>query len=305
MRRGEDTDMKTNTIKHFFVDAMKSLKRNKTISIASALTVSATLFIFGIFVLIAVTVNNQVKMIEDMVEVEVFLTDDISISDQRNIESTLKDLNGVEDVIYKSKLEALEDFKDQMKGNEVILSGYGSDNNPLPSSFVVKISSPEVAESINDAVKSMPGYEPGEGHTDIIDKIIKVSSTIKVVGVVVFIIFIGVSLFLISNTIKLTVFSRRREISIMKFVGATDWFIRWPFIIEGIIIGVIGALIANGLLSIGYNILYTNVTQSMIGATPLAAPSYVYTIILLEFLVAGIIVGALGSFVSLRKFLEV
>ena len=153
MRRGEDTDMKTNTIKHFFVDAMKSLKRNKTISIASALTVSATLFIFGIFVLIAVTVNNQVKMIEDMVEVEVFLTDDISISEQRNIEATLKDLNGVEDVIYKSKLEALENFKDQMKGNEVILSGYGSDNNPLPSSFVVKISSPEVAESINGCEK--------------------------------------------------------------------------------------------------------------------------------------------------------
>ena len=91
----------------------------------------------------------------------------------------------------------------------------------------------------------------------------------------------------------------------MKFVGATDWFIRWPFIIEGVIIGVIGALIANGVLSIGYNILYTNITQSMIGATPLVAPSYVYTIILLEFVLAGIVVGALGSFVSLRKFLEV
>lgn len=297
--------MKTNTVKHFFVDALKSLKRNKTISIASALTVSATLFIFGVFVLIAVTVNNQVKIIEDMVEVEVFLTNEVTISEQRDIEATLKDLSGVEDVIYKSKLEALEDFKEQMKGNEVILSGYGSDNNPLPSSFVVKISSPEVAESITSAVENMPGYEPGEGQTDIIDKIIKVSSTIKVVGVIIFVIFIGVSLFLISNTIKLTVFSRRREISIMKFVGATDWFIRWPFIIEGVIIGVIGALIANGVLSIGYNILYTNITQSMIGATPLVSPSYVYTIILLEFVLAGIVVGALGSFVSLRKFLEV
>ncbi|MCI6277165.1 MAG: permease-like cell division protein FtsX [Clostridium sp.] len=297
--------MKTNTVKHFFVDALKSLKRNKTISIASALTVSATLFIFGVFVLIAVTVNNQVKIIEDMVEVEVFLTNEVTISEQRDIEATLKDLSGVEDVIYKSKLEALEDFKEQMKGNEVILSGYGSDNNPLPSSFVVKISSPEVAESITSAVENMPGYEPGEGQTDIIDKIIKVSSTIKVVGVIIFVIFIGVSLFLISNTIKLTVFSRRREVGIMKFVGATDWFIRWPFIIEGVIIGVIGALIANGVLSIGYNILYTNITQSMIGATPLVAPSYVYTVILLEFILAGIIVGALGSFVSLRKFLEV
>ncbi len=305
MRRGEDTNMKTNTVKHFFVDALKSLKRNKTISIASALTVSATLFIFGVFVLIAVTVNNQVKIIEDMVEVEVFLTNEVTISEQRDIEATLKDLSGVEDVIYKSKLEALEDFKEQMKGNEVILSGYGSDNNPLPSSFVVKISSPEVAESITSAVENMPGYEPGEGQTDIIDKIIKVSSTIKVVGVIIFVIFIGVSLFLISNTIKLTVFSRRREVGIMKFVGATDWFIRWPFIIEGVIIGVIGALIANGVLSIGYNILYTNITQSMIGATPLVAPSYVYTVILLEFILAGIIVGALGSFVSLRKFLEV
>lgn len=297
--------MKTNTIKHFFGDAFKSLKRNKTISIASSLTVSATLLIFGIFVLIAVTVNNQVKMVEDMVEVEVFLTDEVTISEQRDIEDTLKNLDGVTDVTYKSKLKALEDFKEQMKGNEVILSGYDSENNPLPSSFIVKIVSPEVAESVTDAVKDMPGFEPGEGQTDIIDKIVKVSSTIKVVGVIVFIIFIGVSLFLISNTIKLTVFSRRREISIMKFVGATDWFIRWPFIIEGIVIGVIGAIVSNVILSVGYNVLYSKITQSMLGATPLAAPSYVYTVMLLEFILAGVIVGAIGSFVSLRKFLEV
>lgn len=305
MKRGEDTIMKFSTIKHFFVDALKSLKRNKTISIASALTVSATLFIFGVFILIAVTVNNQVEVVESMVEVKVYLQEDVTLLEQRAIENKVKEVPGIKEVVFESRAQAMENFKSQSQSNKEILEGYGSENNPFQSALVVKIDSPEVAKDVEEAVKNLVGVDQVGNQKDIIDKIISVSSTIKWVGVAMFIVLVAVSLFLISNTIKLTVFSRRREIGIMKFVGATDWFIRWPFIIEGMIIGLIGALVSDGLLYFGYKVLYTNVTNSLIGATPLVAPTYVATIILLEFIAAGILVGAAGSFISLRKFLEV
>jgi cell division transport system permease protein len=123
-------------------------------------------------------------------------------------------------------------------------------------------------------------------------------------GVVIFIILVLVSLFLISNTIKLTVYSRRREIGIMKFVGATDWFIRWPFIIEGMIMGLVGGIIAFGVVYSAYRVIYADVTQSMFYAE-LVTPQYVLQNFSWQFGVTGLVIGALGSFIALKRFLDV
>lgn len=296
--------MKINTIKQFIIDAFKSLRRNKTISLASVITVAATLFIFGVFMLLALTINMGVKSIEDTVEVKIFLKDNIDLVQKRDLELELKNADGVKSYKYESKFEALQSFKEQLKDKKSLLDSFDSSNNPMPAAFIVKLDKVEDAENVQNQFKSKLGVEDIGNQKEVIDKIIQISNTVKWIGVVVFLILAGVSLFLIANTIKLTVFSRRREIGIMKFVGATDWFIRWPFIIEGIVIGILGAVVSNISLYFLYDMAYTKVVMQLMTIS-LVSPSYVFSVMLGEFILAGILVGALGSFLSLRKFLDV
>jgi cell division transport system permease protein len=296
--------MKLSSIKYFIVDAFKSIKRNLTISIASMATVLVTLLIFGVFLLTALNIGKGVADIESKVEIMVVLKDDVTMMDQREIEIKLRKETGVKDVVYESKAEALEKFKGQLNEYKDLLNGYDDKNNPLTNSFLVKLEKPEYAEEVADSVSNMAGVESVENDQELINKIASFTKAIRWVGVVLFIILVGVSLFLIINTIKLTVFSRRREVGIMKFVGATDWFIRWPFIIEGVIIGLLGAVLSNIVLYSSYSVLFSVISKQLITMT-LVSPSYVLTVMLGEFIIGGILIGAFGSFIALRKFLIV
>ena len=296
--------MKLSSIKYFIVDAFKSIRRNLTISIASMATVLVTLLIFGVFLLTALNIGKGVADIESKVEIMVVLKDDVTMMDQREIEIKLRKETGVKDVVYESKAEALEKFKGQLNEYKDLLNGYDDKNNPLTNSFLVKLEKPEYAEEVADSVSNMTGVESVENDQELINKIASFTKAIRWVGVVLFIILVGVSLFLIINTIKLTVFSRRREVGIMKFVGATDWFIRWPFIIEGVIIGLLGAVLSNIVLYSSYSVLFSVISKQLITMT-LVSPSYVLTVMLGEFIIGGILIGAFGSFIALRKFLIV
>ncbi|ERK29189.1 permease-like cell division protein FtsX [Clostridium intestinale] len=296
--------MKLSSIKYFIVDAFKSIRRNLTISIASMATVLVTLLIFGVFLLTALNIGKGVADIESKVEIMVVLKDDVTMMDQREIEIKLRKETGVKDVVYESKAEALEKFKGQLNEYKDLLNGYDDKNNPLTNSFLVKLEKPEYAEEVANSVSDMTGVESVENDQELINKIASFTKAIRWVGVVLFIILVGVSLFLIINTIKLTVFSRRREVGIMKFVGATDWFIRWPFIIEGVIIGLLGAILSNIVLYSSYSLLFSVLSKQLITMT-LVAPSYVLTVMLGEFIIGGILIGAFGSFIALRKFLIV
>ena len=244
--------MKINTINYFIVDALKSIKRNRTVSFAAMLTVLITFFIFGTFTLLALNFNKSIEDIASQVEIRVYLNDDIKMVDQREIEVKLNEQSGVKAVTYESKDEAFLNLQDSLAENKGILEGYDLTNNPLPSSFIVTLDDPSFADSVSKAVEKMSGVESIRNQKEQIEKISSFVNVVQIVGIGLFIIFIGVSVFLIMNTIKLTVYSRRREVGIMKFVGATDWFIRWPFVIEGIIIGSIGAGLASVLLYFAY-----------------------------------------------------
>ncbi|MEQ8155105.1 MAG: permease-like cell division protein FtsX [Clostridiaceae bacterium] len=296
--------MKLSSIKYFIADALKSIKRNKTISLASMATVLMTLLIFGVFLLTALNVNKGVKDIESKIEIKVFLKDGITKSAQNDIEIKLKEQPGVKDVVYESKDQALEKFKDQLNEYQDLLSGYTKETNPLPASFLVSLEKPDYAKDVESSVKDMTGVENIGNDQDIINKISSFTNAIRWVGVVLFIILVAVSLFLIMNTIKLTVFSRRREIGIMKFVGATDWFIRWPFIIEGILIGFTGAILSTLALFFSYKALYLELSKQLITVN-LVNPYYVFNTMSWEFVLGGIVIGAFGSIIALRKFLIV
>ncbi|MGG5460348.1 permease-like cell division protein FtsX [Clostridium sp. B9] len=302
--------MKFSTVGYFISDAFKSLKRNRTISIASVATVLTTLFIFGAFLLTALNVKAGVTDVQDKVEVKVFLKDDIKQDQQKAIEDKLKTISGVKEVVFESKDQAFENMENTSDYNKEILAGYSKENNPLPASYIVRLTSSDIATSVEEGVKVdgkfMPGIEDVGNDEQLLGTINAFVKIINTVGLVLGVIFIGVSLFLIVNTIKITVYSRRREVGIMKFVGATDWFIRWPFVIEGVIIGLIGAVLSTGLLYGGYHWLYGKIMAgSSLYMPQLVAPSYVLTTMSWQFILAGIVIGALGSIIALRKFLDV
>lgn len=218
-RKEVSTKMKINTIAHFIKDAFTSLKRNKTISIASVITVLITFFVLGIFVLVANNINKGINTVQNKVELKIFLKDDIKLIDQREIEIKLREIEGVKDVIYQSKEEEYKNFQSTTNENEGLLKGYTLQNNPFSASFTVKLESPEYASAVSEGIKDFEGVETIGDQQELVDKIVGIVNGVKVVGFGLFIILVGVSIFLIMNTTKLTVYSRRREVGIMKFVG--------------------------------------------------------------------------------------
>ena len=296
--------MKINTINYFIVDALKSIKRNITVSFAAMLTVLVTFFVLGTFTLVGLNFNKTIEDVADKIEIKVYLQDDIKLVNQRDVEIKLSEQDGVKAVTYESKDEALTKLKKDLEGNSGMLEGYSLENNPLASSYIVTLEDASYASNVTKAVEDMTGVESVTNQQELIEKISRVVDFVQILGVILFFVFIGVSIFLIMNTIKLAVYSRRREVGIMKFVGATDWFIRWPFVIEGIIIGAIGSLLATAVLYFIYRGVFGFIASNLLIAN-LVPVSFVLTTLLGGFLLGGIVVGAIGSIAALRKFLVV
>ena len=296
--------MKINTINYFIVDALKSIKRNITVSFAAMLTVLVTFFVLGTFTLVGLNFNKTIEDVADKIEIKVYLQDDIKLVNQREVEIKLAEQEGVKAVTYESKDEAFTKLKKDLEGNSGMLEGYSLENNPLASSYIVTLEDASYASNVTEAVEDMTGVESVTNQQELIEKISRVVDFVQILGVILFFVFIGVSIFLIMNTIKLAVYSRRREVGIMKFVGATDWFIRWPFVIEGIIIGAIGSLLATAVLYFIYRGVFGFIASNLLIAN-LVPVSFVLTTLLGGFLLGGILVGAIGSIAALRKFLVV
>ena len=296
--------MKINTINYFIVDALKSIKRNITVSFAAMLTVLVTFFVLGTFTLVGLNFNKTIEDVADKIEIKVYLQDDIKLVNQREVEIKLSEQDGVKAVTYESKDEAFTKLKKDLEGNSGMLEGYSLENNPLASSYIVTLEDASYAGDVSKAVEDMTGVESITNQQELIEKISNVVDFVQILGIVLFFVFIGVSIFLIMNTIKLAVYSRRREVGIMKFVGATDWFIRWPFVIEGMIIGAVGSLLATAILYFIYRGVFGFVASNLLIAN-LVPVSFVLTTLLGGFLLGGILVGAIGSIAALRKFLVV
>lgn len=296
--------MKINTITHFIKDAFTSLKRNKTISIASVITVLITFFVLGIFMLVANNINKGINNVQNKVELKIFLKDDIKLIDQREIEIKLREIDGVKDVVYQSKEEEYKNFQATTNENEGLLKGYTLQNNPFSASLTVKLEAPEYASTVSEGIKDFEGIETVGDQQELVDKIIGIVNGVKLVGFGLFVILVGVSVFLIMNTTKLTVYSRRREVGIMKFVGATDWFIRWPFVIEGMVIGLVGATLACGALFFAYNLVVNWIASQMVFVS-LVPTAYILSTLSWQFMLGGIVVGGIASIIALRKFLVV
>lgn len=296
--------MKISTVKYYIIDALRSLKRNKTVSLASVATVAATLFILGVFLLIVFNVNAGIQELGSKLEVKIYLKDDLTISDKSAIERALNNVDGVSNIRFEDKSDALEKVKKQFgEESKDLVQGFEKEN-PFPNAYIVRVEKPEVVNNVVKAAEGLSGIDKIKDAREIVDKLIKIINTLKIIGFALFVILISVSLFLIGNTIKLTVYSRKKEIGIMKYVGATDWFIRWPFIIEGMILGMVGAMISTGILYYVYRMIFQKFANALLGFT-LMNPHFILSTTLWQFMLGGLLIGAVGSINSIRKFLIV
>ena len=295
--------MKLSTSEYFIKEVYTSFKRNIWMTLASIFTVVLSLFILGFFSIVILNLNKMADTLESQVQISVYLKDDLSQEEIDETKETLSKIEGLQDIKFTTREEAMENFKERLGDQQFLLDAL-DDTNPLPDSFSLTVTSPQQVKTIADTVVALDSVESASYSQDIINHLFNLTHLIRLIGVALIILLTGAAIFIISNTIRLTVFARRKEIAIMKYVGATDWFIRWPFLLEGICLGFIGG----GLATIFLYIIYNQVTQEIYEAMaffPLIPQHPFIDYISLAILVAGIIIGALGSTISLKRFLKV
>ena len=279
--------------------------RNRGMSLASIFSILAMLFILGIFFAILVNLNLFTEVVkQDYDQVEIFMEDTASQEQIDQAMDKLDTFEGVNGVAYRTKDEALDIMKERWGESGYLLDSLGE--NPLPASILISVDSIEDATAVSEYADTLEGVEDIQYYQETVDKLTSVTNGLQIGALVVMAFLIIVCVVVVSNTIKLTVFARAREIRIMKYVGATNWFIRGPFMAEGIMIGIIAAVVASGLMTL----LYSNVVKLIgtqviaIVSSPLISTGYMAGNMIVIFLALGISIGAWGSIVSMRKFLD-
>lgn len=295
--------MKLSTSEYFIKEVYTSFKRNIWMTLASIFTVVLSLFILGFFSIVILNLNKMADTLESQVQISVYLKDDLSQEEIDETKETLSKIEGLQDIKFTTREEAMENFKERLGDQQFLLDAL-DDTNPLPDSFSLTVTSPQQVKTIADTAAALDSVESASYSQDIINHLFNLTHLIRLIGVALIILLTGAAIFIVSNTIRLTVFARRKEIAIMKYVGATDWFIRWPFLLEGICLGFIGGSLATIFLYIVYNQVTQEIYEAM-AFFPLIPQHPFIDYISLAILVAGIIIGALGSTISLKRFLKV
>ncbi len=289
----------------FLREALRGLRRSSAPALAALLTVLLTALVLGVFIPIVQATTGTANEVRGRVVLDVYVSADASPSDRSEVQSTLESTANVKSVDYISKSEALEELGRKIETDEAIeLLG----TNPLPDLFRVTPEDPDRLDVIEESL--MAGGRPAlagiddvknrEGETD---KILSATSLVKVIAAGLAALLVFASIALVANTIRLSIFARRREVEVMKLVGATNWFIRWPFVIEGVVVGFFGGLLAVLLLAIGKQTFIDPLSDDF---ALLAAPDTIdFPLLIALLMVACVAVSALGSGLTLRRFLKV
>ena len=292
-------------LQYGFRDTMRSLWRHKGMVLVSVLTVATMLVVLGATVLLAANSEYMAKNMEEELEVVVFLHTDVSREDALALEEKLHSVTGFKGATFVPKEDALENINTQLDKTQLANATGGS--NPLPDAYHIKL---EQMEQMEDAVAYLsntelfPQIELVRYGQDVVDKMIALTNTLEIVCIAIVAGMVLIALFLVNSTIRLTVATRGEEISIMKYVGATNFYIRVPFFLEGLLIGIVGALLADGVLFFGYDAVY-NYIGAQLSFITLLHNDQLLIFIMLVLLAGGTLLGALGSNIATKKYLKV
>lgn len=282
-----------------------NLKKHGGKTFATMFIICATMLILSLFIIAYINIETNARVITENQGLKALISDDIDESDVEAIGEKIKQISNVKSVTYLDKDAALEDAKDILKEYAYLLDGYES-FNPFPRSYIVVFENLESTESVKEAVESVDGIYKVAYNDTIINTVIKISDVGSIVVIVLGVVMLLVSVFIISNTIKLSVYSNKREIYIMKYIGATSKFIRYPFVVSGVLMGVGSALFTWVFVSLVYIVLYNNSTgmNSDLGSFGLVAYSSFWYVVLAANVLVGILLGGVGSKIAIKKYLK-
>ena len=299
--------MKFNIVGYLIREGFGNTFKNKKSTFSAMLVMCISMLIFGLFFIVGENINHIMETVEDTQAIQVFIKLDATEEQVKSIGEQIKAIEGVNKVEFVSKAEGLEQYQEGFGDKAYILDPY-KENNFLPDSYVVTLKDLKLVKQVEGEINKLDNIKNITSSNETISKLISVTNGIRIVtGVILVGLVIG-SIFIIANTIKLTVYARRKEISIMKYVGATNSFIRWPFIVEGIIIGIMSACISILIVGGLYKVIATNLlASSMVQNLGITLVSFgdMFNMIIVVYLLLGIGIGVLGSSISMRKYLEV
>jgi cell division transport system permease protein len=299
--------MRIRTIKYIIKEGFVNIYKNKLMSLASLSVVFASLMIFGIFFLLIFNLYINTNALKQQPHLRVVCNEYLADFEVAEIGKVIEASGYANKIEFVSREDGLEQLKEWLEDDADVLDWM--DESVVSPAYIVELKDPEMSAQIAEEIKELHGVEKVEYSQRTINLIVGISKWIQIISVILFLILFVVTIFIISNTIKLTIYARRKEISIMKYIGATDWFIRWPFIVEGMLIGVIGAVGAFILTSYVYRSLeqWFNAELVNIGNELLriATVNEVGMPLMIFYATLGVIVGALGSTLSLRRHLKV
>ena len=299
--------MRYNVLTYLIGEGISNIFKNKKQAATSFGTMCVIMIFFGICFMLVGNFNNFIKQVESEQGIQAYITNDATDDEVKELGEEIKALDGVNTIEYVSKEEALQHMKDRLGDKSYLLDGYDQ-NNVFPSSYVVTLTDLGKSSEVQAKIKEMQNVKKITSSDETIDMLVRIAKGVKIGSYVIIVALIAISVFIISNTIKLTVYARRKEISIMKYVGATNSFIRWPFVVEGIIIGLISGAMSLALVAGLYMVISQNTTfvgfLSNLGLRLLDF-SDMFNLILIIYLVLGVGIGVLGSSLSMRKYLKV
>ena len=299
--------MKYNIFGYLIGEGFSNVFKNKKSTGASLMIMCATMIIFGIFLILGENINHFVSEVESAQGIQVFINNDTTQEQIDTLGEQIRGLDGVSTVEFVSKEQALEQMKERFGEQQDLLDGY-EENNIFPASYIVTMTDLNKSGDIQNQILTFENVKKITSRDETVATLIDLANGIKIVTGVILALLIIISVFIIANTIKLTVHARRKEISIMKYVGATNGFIRWPFIVEGMIIGIISSVISIAIVGVAYNFISQNLLSSefmQVINMSLVSFNDMFSSIIFVYMLLGIGIGAVGSVISMRKYLKV
>ncbi len=303
MKKAGHIAMSLSSIEYYWREAFISMYRNRWLSLAAIGTVCISLVIFGMSILLVLNANLFMQNLESQLEIQVYLKNDMTEEQVSAMADVLKKIEGVSSVSFISKEEGLEDFKQKLGDNQAFVEGLDGEN-PLPDTYLVKA---EDARNVPGLAKEMQKLDHVDTVTygqGTVEKLLIIIKWIRVVGAGLIIILAIAAMLLITTTIRLSVFARRREINIMKYLGSTNWFVRCPFLLEGMLLGLVGAIVGAAIVYGGY-ISFAGNLNGVLPFEILLTDRVILRNIVFGLMGVGLFIGALAGGFSVKKYLRV
>lgn len=291
-------------ISYFWAEGIHNIFLNGFMSFAAVSIILACLLITGSVTLISYNIDLNIRELQENSEIMLFIDESFTSAEARSLESEIQAVDNVKTVEFQSKEDSLEDLRDQLGEDGGILEGYDANNNFMRDGYRITLDDISLADETEKEISRIAGVAKVVVREDTLDMLVRARRVFQVVSLTLIAALGAISIFIISNTVKLAMFARREEIAIEKMVGATNWFIRWPFIIEGMLLG----LVAGGLGALAEWGIYEKLAEtvtSALSAFKMAAFHEFGMIMVAICLGAGVIIGVGGSVLSMRRFLDV